>query len=277
MPAQLSHFYLNGQIRPIDAFNDALITGKTSVYEVIKVINSRPVFLKQHLQRLAQSLEQAGYSTEWAQPVGAAIANLLGQCPVERHNIRVAIVFDDDTAPRSTAVYFIPSTYPTAEQYSQGVAVDLLPAERSNPTAKVEQSSLRQRANEAMAQHNLYEVLLLNRHNQITEGSRSNVFMVHANGHLITAPNETVLGGITRDVVLSICQQLGVAVELRCPHSDELPQMQAMFITGTSPCVLPISRCGNLTFVPNHPLVRQIAQRYAEAEAEDIDIHITHK
>lgn len=270
MPAQQSHFYLNGQIHTTETFTDSLVAGKTSVYEVIKVINSQPVFLEQHLQRLVQSLQQAGYSPEWAQPVRQAIHSLLVQCPVQRHNIRVAIVFDADATPRSTAVYFIPSTYPTAEQYSQGVAVDLLTAERTTPTAKVEQNALRQRANETMAQHNLYEVLLLNRHDQITEGSRSNVFMVHSDGHLLTAPDEAVLGGITRDVVLSICQSEGFKVEHRCPHRNELAQMQAMFITGTSPCVLPVSRCGELAFDPNHPLLRHIAQRYAAAETADI-------
>lgn len=276
MQAQLSHFALNGQVLPTTQFADALVEGQTSVYEVIKIIDSRPVFLREHLQRLEQSLERAGFAPTWAQPVRSAIPALLSQCPVERHNIRVAIVFDDAGQHLRSAVYFIASRYPSPDDYRHGVAVGIMPAERSNPTAKVEQLGLRQLANRMMAEQGLFEVLLENGQGLITEGSRSNVFAVR-NGGLITAPDDAVLGGITRDVVLAIARRSGIAVELRCPSTAELDTLEAMFITGTSPCVLPVRRCGSMNLNAQHPLVTSLAQQYAQAEAADIDRLHQHK
>ncbi|MBQ9469420.1 MAG: aminotransferase class IV [Bacteroidales bacterium] len=270
MQAQLSHFALNGQTLPIEQFDDDLTNGQTSVYEVIKIINSRPVFLSQHMRRLGQSLARAGFDPSWATPVGPTIQQLLGQCPVARHNIRVAVVFKGDAPPR-TVVYFIASSYPSAADYRHGVAVATTPAERANPTAKVEQLELRQRTNRMMIERGLFEVLLVNGRGQITEGSRSNLFAVQG-GRLITAPDEAVLGGITRNVVLSIAHRSGLPVELRCPHIDELPGMEAMFITGTSPMVLPVRQCGDLQFNAQHPMVANLAQQYAQAEAADIGL-----
>lgn len=270
MQAQLSHFSLNGQVLPTTQFADALVEGQTSVYEVIKTIDNRPVFLREHLQRLAQSLSQAGFDPAWAQPIAPAIQQLLAQCPVVRHNLRVAVVFDEAGRHLRSAVYFIASHYPSPDNYRLGVTVGIMPAERNNPTAKVEQLELRQRANRMMADQGLFEVLLENGQGLITEGSRSNVFMVHSDGHLLTAPDEAVLGGITRDVVLSIARRSGVVVEMRCPSTAELSTLQAMFITGTSPCVLPVRRCGDITLNAQHPLVASLAQQYAQAEAADI-------
>lgn len=87
----------------------------------------------------------------------------------------------------------------------------------------------------------VYEVLLANNHNFITEGSRSNFFYVRR-GMLYTAPSELVLEGISRKVVLRLAATHGLPVVQEPLDRQKLASVSAACLTGTSPGVLPISR-----------------------------------
>lgn len=79
----------------------------------------------------------------------------------------------------------------------------------------------------------------------VTECSASNIFMVH-NGTLITRPaNETILGGITRSIILDIAHHGGIKVEERLFTLEELKKADEVFITSTTKDVLPISVIDN--------------------------------
>lgn len=260
-----NYFISNGVAKPIADFTDNLINGNTTIYEVIKVINSKPVFLEEHIKRMQNSIQKAGIDYSANTLVSNSIYQLLEINPVERNNIRVALVFDEAKQPKSAVVYFIPSKYPTPTDYLEGVCISTIKAERDNPTAKIENKSLRNRANEIIEANKLFEVLLVNHEGRITEGSRSNIFFIK-DGSIITAPDEVVLGGITRDKVLSICQNNGFRVEMRCLHVDELQNIDAMFITGTSPCVLPIKECNNKPYNAQHNYISTILKQYLAEE-----------
>ena len=157
--------------------------------------------------------------------------------------------------------FYIAHSYPTDDDYSNGVKVGFINAERVNPEAKVEQNSIRQRANNLIATEGYYEVLFINSKNQITEGSRSNLFLI-VNNKLITAPLNNVLKGITLCKVLDIAKQLKIEVEFKCIDKNDLNTVDAMFITGTSPKILSIKNAGNFEFNEKHPIILQISQEY---------------
>lgn len=272
MSATQNFFIHNGVAKPVSLFSEDMLTGSTTIYEVIKVINSTPVFFDEHLQRMQSSVEKAGISYSVKSLVSSSIRELLRLNPVERNNIRVAAVFANGAAPSALLVYFIASKYPTPIDYQNGVQTATISAERSNPTAKIENRTLRDRANRAMEQHGYYEVQLVNTEGSITEGSRSNTFFIKKDT-IITAPDHAVLGGITRDVVLRICHKHGYRVEMRCLPTDELQSIDAMFITGTSPCVLPVRQCNAITYNPQHPITVVLTREYGIAEAESMEAY----
>lgn len=267
MTAIQNYFICNGEPLPVAAFLDAMISGETTIYEVIKVINSKPVFFEEHLVRMQNSLQKAGIDYSAKELVHQSIVDLLRINPVQRNNIRVALVFNHDSKPQSVVVYFIPSKYPTSSDYKNGVRIATISAQRNNPTAKIEDKGLRQRANNVMEHDNLYEVLLVNAEGNITEGSRSNTFFVKGNT-IITAPDNLVLGGITRDKVLNICKKNNYRVELRCLSKSELAGIDAMFITGTSPCVLPVKQCNDIVYDVNNVLISSISEQYSFEEQQ---------
>lgn len=267
MTAIQDYFVCNGEVLPVAAFLDEMISGEITVYEVIKVLDSKPVFLEEHLMRMQNSLRKAEIDFNAKDLVYQSIVKLIGVNPVQRNNIRVALVFNKSSKPQSVVVYFIPSKYPTSVDYRNGVNISTIVAERNNPTAKIEDKGLRKRANNVMEHDNLYEVLLVNDEGDITEGSRSNAFFVKGSS-IITAPDDVVLGGITRDKVLNICRRNNYNIQLRCLHQAELSDIDAMFITGTSPCVLPVKQCNQFVYNVENELVSAISEQYGIEESK---------
>ena len=83
------------------------------------------------------------------------------------------------------------------------------------------------------------EALLLDTDGYVAEASGENFFVVKR-GRLWTAPPATVLGGITRDAVLTIARDRGIPVEERRLARDEVYVADEAFLTGTAAEVTPI-------------------------------------
>jgi len=83
------------------------------------------------------------------------------------------------------------------------------------------------------------EALLLDHDNRIAEGSVANIFFV-IDGILKTPTAETILPGITRDTVIILAQQLGIAVCEESIHLDDLSRATEAFFTGTASEITPI-------------------------------------
>jgi D-alanine transaminase len=87
----------------------------------------------------------------------------------------------------------------------------------------------------------------------ITEGSHTNVFGV-IGGELRTYPTSNyILGGITRDVVLEIAQEIGVRVGEQPFHVHELSSLEELFVTGTTSDVMPVVRLDGHTIGSGKP------------------------
>jgi branched-chain amino acid aminotransferase len=145
------------------------------------------------------------------------------------------------------AYFFISHSYPSEQEYLEGVSTDLLLVERKNPNSKIVQKSIREMADQLIADQKLYEVLLVDRDGKITEGSRSNVFFVK-DEVFFTAPPSKVLVGITRQKVVECLKELGFEVIEKCVTTKEINSYDAVFLTGTSPKVLPVRSIGTIKY-----------------------------
>jgi branched-chain amino acid aminotransferase len=83
------------------------------------------------------------------------------------------------------------------------------------------------------------EALLLDEDGYVSEGSGENVFMVRG-GVLKTTPLTSILEGITRDSVLDIARDEGIAVREERFTRDELYIADEAFFTGTAAEITPI-------------------------------------
>ena len=233
-----------------------------SFYEVVRIIQRVPIFLDEHYARLLHSLRLSGIKL---QPKLSEIKFTIDQI-VYRNSFsegNVWINFSTDGTIGKLEVAQIMHKYPSAEKYKNGITTTLLHAERSQ--AQVKQSSVRTEIQHKIAQENLSdqydEILLVNKDNRITEGSKSNLFLVE-NDRIHTAPLPIVLNGITRQKVLAICAKWNIKVIEQAVKSEDLADFDAAFITGTSPKVMPIQSISSNSFNPKHPVLLQIMSFY---------------
>lgn len=84
------------------------------------------------------------------------------------------------------------------------------------------------------------EAIMLDTNGYVSECTGENLFMVR-NGTIVTAPyGSAILGGITRDTLITIARDLGVAVEERLFTRDELYVADEIFLCGTAAEVTPV-------------------------------------
>jgi D-alanine transaminase len=73
-------------------------------------------------------------------------------------------------------------------------------------------------------------------------------------GELRTHPtNNLILPGVTRDVVLELARELGVAVREEPVRVDDLRRAEELFFTGTTTDVLPVVRVDDFTIGNGRP------------------------
>lgn len=246
------------------ADNQTLTTNSEGIqlYEVIRIINGIPVFLEDHLDRLYQSASLTGrIHLPDSISLSEMIRNFIISQKKETGNIKISFSFNDSLAEPLFELNFIPHYYPTSEEYTNGVKVGLMSADRPIPQAKIQNSGIRDRANQSVLDNKLFEVLLIDSEGNITEGSRSNVFFIK-NRTLYSAPTDKILQGITRIKVLELCRKTEIPVIETSIPVNTLDQFDAAFLTGTSSKLLPISSINEVRYKTNLPLMIKLQELY---------------
>ncbi len=254
----------NNSIVPVHPLDVA----QKQVYEVIRFIDGLPIFFDEHFDRFGLSCQLAGVSYEMERSRFATLLVELARANgVKCCNMKYLVNVTEGVADFYAG--FIKSSYPTAGMYENGVSLGLLHEERSNPNAKILNTSLRSMANAMIDRHRFFEVALVNQLNEITEGSRSNLFFIDADGNVITAPLNDVLGGITRQVILEEMQALKLPLIEKALAVTDMSGIVAGFVTGTSPSVLPISTIDCYTLNVQNSTIRLLSQRYLDRLGKD--------
>jgi len=241
-------FYSEGStLKKISFLSDTAFETGACYYEVLRVQQGNCIFLEDHLQRLQDSVSLSGLVyTFHIQEVSAVIRELIRINDLESGNIRLVLQVKENHPPVLYA-YCIPFSYPLPELYEQGVPTAIFKIIRTNPNIKQYNHTYQQQMRDFIRRKNIYEALLCDDSDCITEGSKSNVFFI-SKDCVMTAPGEKVLKGITRAKVILLCNKLNYSFK-ECPISiGTLPAMEAVFLTGTSPKVLPVNRIDKLTY-----------------------------
>ena len=265
----IARFYINnGEFQNCSDFVTSELFEGESVYEVIRVIDMVPLFFEDHYKRLENSAMMIGLETGVSSSgLLDMVMQLILKNDLKNGNLKIFINFTGDT--RELYLFIIESQYPDPEMYSMGVPAILYYAERRNPTAKIFNHRMRSAIYERLIMEGAYEALLVNKNNFITEGSRSNIFVIF-NDTVVTAPDEFVLSGITRQYMFKICSDLHINLELRLISKEEVQKADAVFMTGTSPHILGISRIDNISFKVDHPVTLRLSEAYREKVSEYI-------
>ena len=254
-------YFLDGEeLKPVSGFYNFPDGQGICIFEVLRVISGIPLFLNEHLGRLQVSAEKSGISYRFrTDEFKKSVIRLIRENQTKTGNIKVVIQFYEERM--NFRIYFIPYRYPSDKDYLEGATAGILKAERNNPGAKTIQPEIRELANDQIRKHGFYDVLLVDNLGFIREGSRSNLFFIKDN-HLVTPPLDMVLNGITRRKVIELIHSSGRSIFERPVSLKELESFDSLFLTGTSPKILPVKSVGNQTFDSQAPICRELMKNY---------------
>ncbi len=246
--------FLNGEFLPYEQavipVEDRGFIFADGIYEVIRVYGGKMFRAEDHMARLQRSAAAIRL------PLPLSTSNLLQAAAelVRRDGLDEASIYLEITrgpAPRThtfpaevrpTVVGFArPVSAPAPNYIENGASAITLPDERwLRCDVKSVGLLLNTLAKQKAVEQGAYDALFI-RDGYLTEATSSNAMAVFG-GKIYTHPlNNLVLPGITRKVVLELCDQLGIPVVEEAVPAAELVRADEVFITGTVTEVLAIT------------------------------------
>ncbi len=237
------YIIVNGELESRDALESdggtvTLPFEGSVVYEVIRFMGGKGLFVEDHFERLKKSFvlqdTECGIDINHFNEYASVLlsANEQTDC-----NLKIMTTGSD------FVIYLSKKFYPGEEYYKNGVDTACIQIERPSPNAKIRRTEYIERIDEFKRTNGVFEAILMNRDGFITEGSRSNFFAVMKDRKdtVRTAPSDMVLEGVMRKYVIDICPAAGINISFEPLKYSELANAEALFLTGTSINVLPIA------------------------------------
>ena len=262
--------YVNGRyIRHADAavhVEDRGYQFADGVYEVCEVRHGMIVDLTRHLDRLDRSLTEIRIGWPMAR---AALVGVIREV-LRRNRVRNGLFYlqvtrgvakRDHVFPRAgtqpSVVVTAKSTDPRlmAAKYESGVKAITVSDNRWDrvdikTVGLLPNALARQQATEAGAQEAIY----VDADGIVKEGAATNLWIVDANGTLVTRPaDHGILKGITRTTLRDVADSLGLSVEERPFDVAEMLAAREVFLTGATTICLPLVEIDGVPIANGHP------------------------
>lgn len=272
--------YFNGQLVPKEDVrispDDRGFLFADGVYEVIASYHGRLFRPDAHLRRLERSLRELRIAVPDLAALRDVAERLIEINDLAGGTAGIYIQITRGVAPRNHAFpdpAVPPTVYASAfpfeiprEEQEHGVKAILVPDIR---WARCDVKSVALLANvlacQRAVENGAAEAVFV-RDGIVTEGSRNNVCAVF-DGQLVTHPRTNViLPGVTRDVVLELCGQLGIPYSETPILESQLQEADELMIVGTLSEIVPVVQVDGWTVGDGKPgpVTRRLQRAFRE-------------
>jgi D-alanine transaminase len=272
--------YLNGEYVPMEearvSVDDRGFLFADGVYEVVRIYAGRPYELEEHLARLLRGLTALDMDYRDTGALERIARRLVQENDVSGAGY-IYVQVTRGSAPRKHAfppTGTPPTVYVAARPYTphpdsffdDGVQVITVPDTRWS-RCDIKSISLLPNilANQAAKAAGAFEAVLV-RDGVVTEGSHSNVWGVR-DGRLVTYPaSNYILAGMTRATVFRLAADLGIEAAEGTILAEELPDLDEVFLTGTTTEVMPVVAVDGREIVDGEPgpITRRLVRAFTE-------------
>ncbi len=269
--------WLGGALVPaaeatVSVFDHGLTVGD-GIFETLKAVDGVPFAPRRHLERLRRSAAGLGLDVPWSDDdLRAAMAGVLEASPRPLARVRITVTggpaplgSDRGTRPPTVIVASGPLDPPAAT--TSACTVPWPRNERGALTGlKTTSYAENVRALAYASGRGCTEALFATTTGLLSEGTGSNVFLVH-DGVLHTPSLASgCLAGVTRALVLELTD----AVEDAVPMAD-LFTAEEVFLTSTGRDVQPVQRIDDHDLAAPGPVTMKAAEAFAALAAADTD------
>ncbi len=247
--------YLNGSLIPrsqasISALDYGFLYGY-GLFETMRAYEGKVFRLDRHLSRLAHSAETLELPIDVpglkSAVMGTVQANKLSDARI-RITISIgegSLVLDPDTCGSPTVLVVAVHYQPHPEEVYQRGFRAIVSSIRRNSQSPIPQLKSANFLESALAKREarkagIDDALFLNDKGLLAEASTSNIFLV-SNGALKTPSLKSgILPGITREVILELASELGIAAYEQYAELEELYQAEEAFLSNSMIEIMPL-------------------------------------
>ena len=271
--------FLNGKFLPeADAFvplNDRGLLLGDGLFETMRVANGQPFRCAQHLERLVRGADFLKIKLPFTpKEIQKFAEQLIAQNNLSDAILRVTLTRGAGARGYSTknsgAPTFAMTLHPlpivNADeplQWSLITSSFRIPASDALASFKTTSKLLNILARAEAEERGADEALLLNTNGEVAETAGGNLFWIYQDAVCTVPTGRGVLPGITRAVVLEICQSLGLQTNKCVVKPEQLRNAAGIFVTNSAFGIVPVAAFDGLPVAPS-PLVDQIASAYNE-------------
>jgi aminodeoxychorismate lyase len=271
--------FLNGHFLPAaDAFvplHDRGFLLGDGLFETVRVANGKPFRFAQHLERLSRGADFLKIKLPSPpKELQKIAADLIGKNQAPESILRVMLsrgpgargysIKGADQPTLAMTLHPLPPVNPDEPpQWSMITSSFRIPAGDTLSSFKTSSKLLNVLARAESEERGADEALLLNTNGEVAETAGGNIFWIYHDKICTVPTGRGVLPGITRAVVLEICQSLQFETNKRVIKPEHLRNAEGIFVTNSVLGIVPVVAFDGEPVAPS-PLVDQIAGAYNE-------------
>lgn len=276
--------FLNGEFVPearaVVSINDRGFLYGDGLFETVRVFDGRPFRMAQHLERLTRGAEYLRIKLPFPpKDIQRFAAGLVAQNKMPDAILRVTLTRGPGErgytpAPGGTPTMVMtlhpapPLDPANPPQWSMITSTHRIPASDALSSFKTNCKLLQVMARVEAESRNADEALLLNTNGEVAEAASANLFWIYHDKVCTVPTSRGVLPGITRAVVLEICQLLGLETNKRGIKPEALRRGEGIFLTQSARGVICVTNFDGEP-VPLSPVAEQIHQAYCSMLARE--------
>lgn len=227
----------------------------SSVFEGVRVYNSKVFKLTEHSERLEYSANQLGFKLPYStNEIDQACLNVCKVNGIVDGYIRPVAWRGTEmmgVSAQQTKIHVAIAAWPWPSYFSpearlKGIRLKTGPWRRPSPdTAPVYAKAAGLYMICTLSKHQVEDegyddALMLDWRGQVAEATGANIFLVMEDSKIHTPIPDCFLDGITRRTVIDLAEKRGYGVIERVIMPDELPNAKEVFLTGTAAEVTPV-------------------------------------
>jgi branched-chain amino acid aminotransferase len=250
------------------------------VFDFMRTYNGEPFHLDAHIERLFRSAEGVDLEMPWSpDEIAAIVRETVARNPHREFNVRIVVTGGetlDSITPNGSPrlLVLVTAARPPADHYYiDGAKIITVRASRYLPQAKSINYIPAMRALKKARVHGAIEAVYVNTRSNALEGTTTNIF-TFLGDTLVTPPDDEILPGITRGVVLELVKDV-YPLQIRDVTLDEFYRADEIFITASNKQVMPIVQVDDVTIGAGVPgeRTRHIMTLFAELTGVPFPMH----
>jgi branched-chain amino acid aminotransferase len=268
---------LGADVARVSPFDHGLLVGD-GVFETLRVYDGVPFAWRRHADRLEHSAAGLGLRVPDRATLRSAADAVLAANGLQEARLRITVTGGPaplgsergETGPTVIVAASEARAWPPSER----VVTVPWPRNERGATAGMKTISYAEnvRALAYAHEHGASEALFLNTKGDVCEATGSNIFAV-VEGGLHTPPAESgCLLGVTRALVLELCEDLGLEAIVRSFPPETLERADEAFLTSSTREIEAVSHLDTVAFAAAPgPVTRHLADAFRALVARDPD------